>query len=30
MVSLLNAAGLIAVRVLGESEGMVYAEGRKR
>jgi ubiquinone/menaquinone biosynthesis C-methylase UbiE len=30
IVSLLNAAGLIAVRVLGESEGVIYAEGRKR
>jgi len=30
IVSLFNAAGLIAARVLAESEGVVYVEGRKR
>jgi hypothetical protein len=30
LAATLTAAGLIAVRVLGESEGVVYAEGRKR
>lgn len=30
IVSLMSTAGLIAVRVLGESEGVVYVEGRKR
>ena len=30
IVALLTAAGLAAVRVLGESEGVVYVEGRKR
>jgi hypothetical protein len=29
IVSLLSAAGLIAVRVIGESEGVMYVEGRK-
>ena len=30
IVAILTAAGLAAVRVLGESEGVVYVEGRKK